>query len=113
LSQIHNLGEKSWRDDFSTKMMKFSKAALLIQERAKKAVETQVYRMHIMKQYWDKVKEVIQFCLNHPKHKKKIENSIASKIYWDDTIDVDERIRKYIREYKIAIREKRYNFIEK
>jgi hypothetical protein len=113
LSQIHNLEQKSWRDEFRTKMIKYSTSALLIQGRAKKVVETQMYRMHIMKQYWEKVKEVIVFCLNHPKHKKKIENSIVFKIYWDETIFVDERIRKYIREYKLEIRDKRYKFIEK
>mmetsp|Transcript_33035 Transcript_33035/g.37915 ORF Transcript_33035/g.37915 Transcript_33035/m.37915 type:complete len:88 (-) Transcript_33035:541-804(-) len=63
-----------------------------------------------MRRYWKRVKETIQFLISDPRFKKKFANSILFKIYEDNSVNMENRIKKYLKEYAKSITEKRYEF---
>ncbi|CAI2378565.1 unnamed protein product [Moneuplotes crassus] len=106
------LRKKAWRHELKSKMIKYNLAVISIQEHTKAVVEERLHKVFILKYYWKKVRETIAFLYNHPKHQKKLKKTVLAKIHLDETVDMDQRVRKYVREFSSALKDKRKQFFD-
>ena len=60
---------KQRKHEIYSKMMRFSKNAIKVQNWFKKIYYTQVHRFEVLQMYWQKVKDTIQFLITDPRHK--------------------------------------------